>query len=147
MSNELRDLYQQVIIDHGRRPRNFTSMDNATRVKEGFNPLCGDRVTIFIHDKENYIKDISFQGCGCAISMASASLMTEFLKGKTLAEARIIFDEFHDMIITGVEKSTLGKLGVLKGVAEYPARVKCASLAWHALSSAIDNDPNPVTTE
>lgn len=147
MSNELRDLYQEVIIDHGRHPRNFFILANATQIKEGFNPLCGDRITIYIHEDQQQISDISFQGCGCAISMASASLMTEYLKGKSIAQAKIIFQHFHDMIMKGNKDADLGKLLVLSGVAEYPARVKCATLAWHSLLAAIENDPNPITTE
>ncbi len=137
--SDLRELYQELIIDHGRHPRNFKCMDNATVSKEGFNPLCGDRLTLFLKIENNIITDACFQGSGCAISMASSSLMTESLKGKTITEAKKIFDAFHAMVINKDESNMtlLGKLAVLKGVCEYPARVKCATLAWHTMIEAI----------
>lgn len=147
MRDELRELYQEVIIDHGRRPRNFQTLQNAHYMKQGFNPLCGDQVTVYICENQQIITDISFQGNGCAISMASASLMTENLKGKTIENAKIIFQDFHAMIMNAEKNPQLGKLLVLSGVTEYPARVKCATLAWHVLLAALKKDPNPITTE
>lgn len=146
----LRELYQSLILDHGRRPRNFLPLPDADKVKEGFNPLCGDRLTLYLNLKESVATDITFQGCGCAISVASASLMTECLKGKTLDEIKIIFQKFHEMVTQqeqGKDFSELGKLEVLKGVVEFPARVKCATLAWHTLIAALDNNPLPISTE
>jgi nitrogen fixation NifU-like protein len=146
----LRELYQEVIIDHGRHPRNFGALPNANHTKEGFNPLCGDRLTLYIVEQNNVIEKIHFEGSGCAISVASASLMTEVLKNKTRAEAEVIFADFHQLIMHGHDKELedrLGKLAVLAGVAEYPARVKCATLAWHTLKAAIADDPQPVSTE
>lgn len=149
--SDLRELYQSLILDHGRRPRNFKELPYATHIKEGFNPLCGDRLTLFINIENEHIREIAFQGCGCAISMASSSLMTEALKGKQISEAKKIFQLFHDMIMQGDEQQhtseILGKLTVLKGVAEFPARVKCATLAWHTLVAALENSSDPVTTE
>lgn len=137
--NDLRELYQELIIDHGRHPRNFKSIGDATAVKEGFNPLCGDRLTLFLKTQNDKIIDASFQGSGCAISMASSSLMTEALKGKTIVETQKIFDAFHLLVTTGTESNIhlLGKLTVLKGVCEYPSRVKCATLVWHTMMEAI----------
>jgi nitrogen fixation NifU-like protein len=137
-SSELQDLYQEVILDHNKRPRNFRAMDNA-RQAEGFNPLCGDRVTIYLRVEDGRIADASFQGQGCAISKASASLMTEIVKGKTLAEAETLFERFHAMITRSPDEPVdeLGKLSVLAGVRQFPARVKCASLPWHTLRSAV----------
>ncbi|MCX7120990.1 MAG: SUF system NifU family Fe-S cluster assembly protein [Gammaproteobacteria bacterium] len=139
--SDLRELYQELIVDHGRDPRNFKAMDNATVHKVGFNPLCGDRLTLFLKMENNKIVDASFQGAGCAISISSASLMTEALKGKTRDEAKNIFDAFHLLVTTGDESqiNLLGKLAVLKGVCEYPARVKCATLAWQTMLEAIDS--------
>src|SRR3990167_8053473 len=137
--SDLRELYQELIVDHGRHPRNFKVMDDASVSKEGFNPLCGDRLTLFLKMQNDKIIDASFQGSGCAISMASASLMTESLKGKTIAEAKNIFDAFHLLVTSGTESNMhlLGKLAVLKGVCEYPSRVKCATLAWHTMMGAL----------
>ncbi len=141
--SDLRELYQEVIIDHGRHPRNAGVLPDANHVEEGFNPLCGDRLTLYIMEENNVIKDIKFEGSGCAISMASASLMTEALKGKTLDEVKNIFTDFHDLV-TGVNpegvEETLGKLAVLGGVAEYPMRVKCATLCWHTALSALQTE-------
>lgn len=148
--SELRELYQSLIIDHGRHPRNFCVLNSASHIKEGFNPLCGDKLTLFLQLENDVIVNISFQGNGCAISMASASLMTEALKGKNKKEACEIFSHFHEMVTNhGDEKdfSCLGKLAVLKGVAEFPARIKCATLSWHTLIAAMENNPNPVSTE
>lgn len=141
MTASLRELYQELIIDHGRHPRNFSCMDCASHSKEGFNPLCGDRLTLFLRIENDVIAEASFQGAGCAISMASASLMTESLKGKTIAQARQLFTAFHEMAMSqgNVQTELLGKLAVLQGVCEYPSRVKCATLAWHTLIDAIEN--------
>ena len=150
MSDNLQELYHELIIDHGRKPRNFAAMPDANCIKEGFNPLCGDKITLYLDKKEEMINRVSFQGSGCAISMASASLLTEALKGKTLEQARALFNDFHAMLMhadSQQDYNGLGKLAVLSGVGEYPARVKCATLAWHTLIAAIENNLNPVTTE
>ena len=148
---ELRDLYQEVILDHNRRPHNFRTIEDATRRQEGFNPLCGDRLTLYVKLDGDVIRDVAFQGSGCAISKASASLMTDALKGKTVEEARELFERFHNMVTSAPESPTpdLGKLAVLAGVREYPTRVKCASLAWHTLRAAVagHEDQQPVSTE
>lgn len=145
----INDLYQEVIIDHNRNPRNFFAMDTATQKAEGFNPLCGDRLTLFLEVEDGYIKQASFVGKGCAISTASASLMTEMLKGKAIDEAKKLFETFHNMVTEKECDSLKGiaKLEVLAGVKAYPARVKCATLAWHTLMSALDNQSQPATTE
>lgn len=147
--SDIRELYQSLILDHGLRPRNFKEMQDSTCIKEGFNPLCGDRLTLFLKLAEERIVDLSFQGCGCAISMASSSLMTEFLQGKTTLEARKIFTDFHRMVTQpeNVDEDHLEKLLALRGVSEFPARVKCATLAWHTLIAALDNNPEIVSTE
>lgn len=150
MFDDLRDLYQEVIFDHNRNPRNFRVMENADREVEGFNPLCGDRLTLFLKMEGDKIIDASFQGSGCAISTASVSLMTEIVKGKTEAEADALFQQFHEMT-TGKEDEldleAIGKLAVLAGVREYPARVKCATLAWHTLDAALKNEAQSISTE
>ena len=148
--SELTDLYQEVILDHNRRPRNFRTIDGATRKQEGYNPLCGDRLTLYVTLEDDVIKDVAFQGVGCAISKASASLMTDALKGKTVGEARAMFDRFHDMVTSppDLPAPDLGKLSVLAGVREFPTRVKCASLPWHTLKAAVsDEAAGPVSTE
>jgi nitrogen fixation NifU-like protein len=149
--SDLRELYQEVIIDHGRHPRNFGAFAEANHHKEGFNPLCGDKIILHVSESQGVVEKIMFEGAGCAISMASASLMTEVLKGKTIQEAEIIFSAFHELVTKGVLaeelKEKLGKLVILSGVAEFPVRVKCATLAWHTLHAALHNDPNKVTTE
>lgn len=150
MMSQLNELYQEVILDHNRRPRNFRVIDPATRTQEGYNPLCGDRLTLYVTVDNGVMKDVAFQGSGCAISKASASLMTEALKGKTVGEARALFDRFHAMITTPPDQPVedMGKLSVLAGVREFPTRVKCASLAWHTLKAAVvDEHDGPVTTE
>jgi len=147
MSAELQDLYQEVILDHNKRPRNFRVIDEARRA-EGFNPLCGDRLTVYLKIHDGRIQDASFQGSGCAISKASASLMTESLKGKTREEAMRLVDKFHDLLTTDTPASRdLGKLVVFCGVRDYPARVKCATLAWHTLKSALTESAETVSTE
>lgn len=148
--SELNELYQEVILDHNRRPRNFRVIDPASRQQEGYNPLCGDRLTLYVTVQDGVIADVAFQGSGCAISKASASLMTEALKGKTVGEARALFDRFHAMITSSPDTPVddLGKLAVLAGVREFPTRVKCASLAWHTLKAAVvDEADGPVSTE
>ena len=147
----LGDLYQQVILDHNKKPRNFRVIDDATRMGEGYNPLCGDQLTLYVKlTPEGVIEDVAFVGTGCAISKASASLMTTNVKGKTLAEAELLFDEFH-RLVTGqldvdASEHHLGRLAVFKGVSEFPARVKCASLAWHTLKGALEGEAR-VSTE
>ncbi len=146
---DLKDLYQEVIVDHNKNPRNFGKLESANKTLEGFNPLCGDKLTLYLKTNGDMIEDISFDGSGCAISVASASLMTEIMKGKTVAEAEALFDKFHHLITTHDELdiAELGKLAALAGVREYPARVKCATLCWHTLNSALHGDETPVTTE
>jgi len=146
---DIKDLYQEVIVDHNRSPRNFGKLDDADKTLEGFNPLCGDKLTLYLKTDGNTIDDISFDGSGCAISVASASLMTDAMKGKTLQEADDLFNDFHDLITTDKEADLeeLGKLAALAGVKAYPARVKCASLCWHTLHSVIEGSDTPVKTE
>ncbi len=150
MFDQIRDLYQEVVFDHNRNPRNFRVMEDANRKIEGFNPLCGDRITLYVKIDEGLIKDVSFQGAGCAISTASASLMTEIVKGMNEAQAEHLFETFH-RITTGKDEAVnleeLGKLAVLAGVRAYPARVKCATLAWHSLQAALANKETTITTE
>lgn len=145
----MRELYQEMIVDHGKQPRNFGKLDQANHTHAGHNPLCGDRLIIFINEKNGTIEEIKFEGTGCAISMASASLMTERVKGKTLQEFTQLFDAFHQLVTEGetTQEVLLGKLSAFSGVAEFPVRVKCATLAWHTLKAALQNDPNPVSTE
>lgn len=151
MNPETRELYQQVILDHNKTPRNFRKIENATRILEGYNPLCGDRMTLFLMLENDRITDAAFTGSGCAISKASASLMTTQVKGKTTAEATQLFDLFHALLTTkpGEKRETegLGKLAVFSGVCEFPARIKCAILAWHTLEAALKNKSEPVSTE
>ncbi|MGE0706261.1 MAG: Fe-S cluster assembly sulfur transfer protein SufU [Vicinamibacterales bacterium] len=148
MSVDLHDLYQEVILDHNKRPHNFRTMEDGVKA-EGYNPLCGDRLTVFLKVEDGRIRDASFQGSGCAISKASASLMTDSVKGKTVAEASELFDRFHTMITGAPEDpaADLGKLSVLAGVRQFPVRVKCASLAWHTLHSALEHRDDVVSTE
>ena len=145
---DLKTLYQEVIIDHNRHPRNCHRLADADHVADGFNPLCGDRLTVYLKLQDGVIADAAFEGEGCAISVASASLMTEHLKGKTESEARTIFDRFRALVM-GEEEAGAGldKLVVLAGVKEFPARVKCATLAWHTLTAALKGRREPVTTE
>ncbi|MCX6898432.1 MAG: SUF system NifU family Fe-S cluster assembly protein [Verrucomicrobia bacterium] len=148
MFEDLNDLYQQVILDHSRSPRNFKKLDGANRVAHGHNPLCGDRITVYLHLDGDVISDISFEGSGCAISKASASVMTTTLKGKTIAEAQKMFAQFRQLVTTDKpDGEDIGKLAVFAGVHKFPARVKCAILAWHALVSALEGRPCMVTTE
>jgi nitrogen fixation NifU-like protein len=147
--SDLSDLYQEVILDHGRNPRNFRLMADATATAEGLNPLCGDHYHVFLRMDGDRVADVSFQGSGCAISKASASLMSQVLKGKSTADAEDLFQRFHRMVVDGdaTQADGLGKLAVLKGVADFPTRVKCASLAWHALHAALHGEQKPATTE
>lgn len=148
--SELEDLYQEMILDHYKRPRNHRQLAAPDRRAEGKNPLCGDHVTIYVDLENDVVKDLSFQGGGCAISTASASMMTEALKGKTVAEAKALFKRFH-ALVTGADDSKagpdLGKLEVFSGVCKYPVRVKCASLAWHTLDAALENRGEVISTE
>lgn len=140
--DNLRDLYQQIIIDHSQHPHNFSLLENPTSCAEGYNPLCGDKITLYLKEKNGLITDICFQGSGCAISTASASLMTDAVKNKTLEEISDLFHEFQKLITTGKTEypEKLGKLAILAGVSEFPMRVKCATLAWHTLKTALVND-------
>ncbi len=145
---ELNELYQEVILEHSKAPRNFRRPATTNHTAEGYNPLCGDRYTVFLDLEGNAIRDIGFQGAGCAISKASASMMTQLVKGKTKAEAEKLFEGFHRMV-TGEAGNgdELGKLAVFAGVRKFPARVKCATLAWHTLQSALDGKQEAVSTE
>lgn len=149
MSMELRELYQEIIIDHNRNPRNHHPMPDATAQANGFNPLCGDKLTVYLKLEDGVIVDVSFVGCGCAISQASASLMTEALVGKTVEEAHQLFERFHTMVTKDDDNQllSLDKLAVLAGVRAYPARVKCATLAWHTLEAALSKSSATVCTE
>ena len=148
---DLRELYQDIILDHGRHPRNFGKLDHPSHFAHGHNPLCGDKVTVYLKLDGDVVRDVSFQGSGCAISTASASMMTESLKGKTRAEAEAIFRRFHELVTgeadAAAETEGLGKLAVFSGVREFPLRVKCATLAWHTLKSALENVEETVSTE
>ena len=151
LMSDLRDLYQDVILEHSKAPRNYRELPAANHKAEGFNPLCGDRFTVYVALEGDAIRDISFQGSGCAISKASASMMTQIVKGKTMAEAEKIFGRFHEMVTghapAGGNESELGKLTVFSGVSEFPVRVKCATLAWHTLHAALEGKQDPVSTE
>jgi len=147
----LRDLYQEVILDHNKSPRNYHRMENPDRKIDGYNPLCGDHFTLFVKLENNKIKDISFDGAGCAISKASASVMSASVKGKTIEEAEELFNKFHKLVRGEIDPmvdiETLGKLAAFTGVSEYPARVKCATLAWHTLHTALTSKDHRVSTE
>ena len=151
--SDLADLYQQTILEHNRRPRNFKKLEPADRSAEGDNPLCGDRATVYVELEGDRVKDVSFKGAGCSISTASASMMTEALKGKTRAEADALFDRFHRLITSDPSRAAenvapeLGKLAAFSGVCEFPVRVKCASLPWHTLRSALEGEAARVSTE
>ena len=148
--SDLRELYQEVILDHNKSPRNFRKLEGANRMAEGYNPLCGDHVTVYLHLEGDVIKDISFQGTGCAIAKASASIMTWHLKGKTKGEALLHFERFHQLVTgnsrTNLDPLEMEELDVFSGVSEFPMRVKCASLAWHALRAALEERDKPVST-
>lgn len=147
MFDDLNDLYQQVILDHCKKPRNFRELPQASCTAQGQNPLCGDQLKLFLLTEGEVVKDISFVGSGCCISKASASLLTESVKGKTKREVKVLFEKVHDMVTTGRQQDDVGKLAVFAGVHKYPARVKCAILAWHAVMAAIEGKAEPVTTE
>lgn len=147
---DLRDLYQEVILEHSKQPRNYRELGDANHKAEGYNPLCGDHFTVYLKMEGDKIQDVSFQGSGCAISKASASMMTQSIKGKTMAEAEKIFERFHQLV-TGAAESNgseeLGKLAVFSGVSEFPVRVKCATLAWHTLHAALQGQQETISTE
>jgi nitrogen fixation NifU-like protein len=149
--DDLRNLYQEVVLDHGRRPRNFGELPDANRTAEGYNPLCGDQIKVFLKLDGDVVKEVRFTGNGCAISKASASMMTGAVKDHTRAEALALFDRVHALVTrgpaSGVDLDSVGKLAVLSGVWEFPARVKCASLAWHTLKSALEGKAEKVSTE
>ncbi len=148
--NDLRDLYQEIILDHGKSPRNFGKPESFTAEADGYNPLCGDKVHIYVTLKDGRVEDVHFEGRGCAISMASASLMTEVLVGKTETEARALFDNFHELVTTEhdlVGDDDFDRLVVLGGVRQYPSRIKCATLAWHTFNNAITGTAEPAKTE
>lgn len=148
--SELSELYQQVILDHNKKPRNFHELETANRKAEGHNPLCGDQLTVYLQFEDGIVKDVSFVGSGCAISKASASMMTQSIKGKTAREAEQLFDEFHKMVTGELEEEAednhLGRLKIFAGVRDYPARVKCASLSWHTMHAALKGEET-VSTE
>ena len=146
---DLRDLYQEVILEHSKAPRNFRELPTANHKAEGYNPLCGDHFTVYLDVDGDSIRDISFQGSGCAISKASASMMTQSLKGKTRDEAEKLFEQFHKLVTSSANGNSgeLGKLAVFSGVSEFPVRVKCATLAWHTLQAALQGRQQPVSTE
>lgn len=147
---DLADLYRDVIVDHNRNPRNFRPIPDADRHAEGFNPLCGDRLTLYVKLDGDTISDVAFQGSGCAISVASASLLTESIKGRSVPDAERLFEAVHDLLTRDdavVDVAAIGKLGALSGVREFPARVKCASLCWHTLDAALHREAAPVSTE
>jgi nitrogen fixation protein NifU and related proteins len=148
--SDLRELYQQVILDHNKSPRNFREMSNPTSRVEGYNPLCGDHYTIFLQVDGDMIRDLSFTGSGCAISKASASVMSSTLKGKSKEDASRLFDTFHKLVTgdtSGLDAADLGRLAAFSGVSEFPARVKCATLAWHTLRTALEGKKDTVSTE
>jgi nitrogen fixation protein NifU and related proteins len=149
--SDLRDLYQDVIIDHHKKPRNFHKLDQANRRADGYNPLCGDKLSVYMQVENGIVKDIGFIGTGCAISTASASMMTEHLKGKPESEARELFKRFHQLVTnhSNIQSDTaeMGELAVFSGVREYPVRVKCATLAWHTMWAALDQSKDAVATE
>jgi nitrogen fixation NifU-like protein len=152
MMQDLKELYQEVILDHNKRPRNFGALPNASHEAEGHNPLCGDQLKVYLETDGEKVIDIHFEGLGCAISKASASLMTEAVRGKSLAEIETLYRKFHDLLTgdpatAGQADEALGKLAVFSGVREFPVRVKCATLAWHTLQAALESQSDPVTTE
>ena len=146
---ELRDLYQEVILEHSKAPRNYKAPASANQTAEGYNPLCGDRFTVYLEMDGETVRDIGFQGSGCAISKASASMMTQAVKGKTKDEVHRLFEQFHDLVTGHAhgDAGELGKLAVFSGVSEYPVRVKCASLAWHTLEAALEGKQEKISTE
>lgn len=151
MMPELRDLYQEVVVDHSKRPRNFRRIEEPSRTAQGYNPLCGDKVNVYVKLQDGRVADVSFEGSGCAISTASASIMTEVVRGKTVKETQALFEGFHRLVTTGDASSKpgvpLGKLAVFANVSEFPVRVKCATLVWHTLRSALEGEGAAVSTE
>jgi nitrogen fixation NifU-like protein len=149
--SSLRELYQELILDHHKKPRNFRKLEHPNRTAEGFNPLCGDRINLYLQVQDGVVRDVGFEGSGCAISTASASMMTSSIKGKTEAEVQALFERFHDMVTghapVSADDEVLGKLAVFSGVREYPVRVKCAVLAWHTLRAALEGRQETVATE
>jgi len=149
--SELRELYQSVILDHNKRPRNFHEPEGANRSADGFNPLCGDKITVYLELEDDVVKDVGFSGSGCAISTASASLMTQSIKGKSVDDVRQLFDGFHELVVgdsgEAADLEKLGKLAVFSGVREFPVRVKCATLAWHTMKSALEGTGEVAKTE
>lgn len=149
--DELRDLYQEMLLDHHKRPRNYGKIDGANRRAQGYNPLCGDKVTVYLLLRDDVIENIAFEGTGCAICTASSSVMTELLKGKTRRDAETLFGTFHDLVTSDpdseVDAKTLGKLAIFAGVREFPLRIKCATLAWHTMRAALTASDQTVTTE
>ena len=151
--SDLRELYQQVILDHNKNPRNFHELPNATRAVDGYNPLCGDRATVYVRLDGDIVTDVTFKGSGCSINTASSSMMTESVKGKSREEVERLFTRFHDLVTASPDQKDrsaapeLGKLAVFSGVSEFPVRVKCASLPWHTLKAALEGDAMPVSTE
>jgi nitrogen fixation NifU-like protein len=148
--SELRELYQEVILDHSKRPRNRRAMENASHYAVGHNPLCGDRATVFLHVEGDVVTDVSFEGSGCSISTASASMMTDAIKGRTVAEAKALFERFHELVTSDPGRAAqvapeLGKLAAFQGVHEFPVRVKCASLAWHTMKAALEGGGKATT--
>ena len=147
--SELSELYQQVILDHNKKPRNFHKLADANRSAEGFNPLCGDHLNVYLRVEDDQVQDVSFEGSGCAISKASASMMTQAVKGKTKTEAETLFDEFHRMAMGELDEendpNNLGKLKIFAGVREFPARVKCATLSWHTMRAALEGEESATT--
>ncbi len=149
--NDLRELYQELILDHSKRPRNFRALPGANRSADGYNPLCGDRATVYLRVEDDVLRDLSFEGSGCSISTASASMMTDALKGKSVTETKALFERFHELVTADPSKAApasaeLGKLAVFAGVHEFPMRVKCASLAWHTMKAALEGG-HQATTE
>ncbi|HIG55950.1 MAG TPA: SUF system NifU family Fe-S cluster assembly protein [Candidatus Latescibacteria bacterium] len=149
--SELRELYQEIILEHNKTPRNFGKIETANRTQEGYNPLCGDHLHVHLHVNGDQIEDISFEGSGCAISKASASLMTAAIKGVPVAEALELFEHFHQMVTAEIDEPVdderLGKMAIFAGVREFPMRVKCATLAWHTMKAAVQDGQDPVSTE
>lgn len=149
--SDLRELYQELILDHSKKPRNFVKLEEANRTAEGNNPLCGDQITVYVQVEDDVVRKVGFQGSGCAISKASASMMTDSVKGKTRAEVETLFERFHEFVAGDVSKAgdptELGKLAVFAGVREFPVRVKCATLAWHTMRAALEGKAETVSTE
>ncbi|MBI3999166.1 MAG: SUF system NifU family Fe-S cluster assembly protein [Candidatus Omnitrophica bacterium] len=151
VSSELRELYQELILEHSKKPRNFHALEHAHHTAEGFNPLCGDKIKLYLEIEGDRVKDVGFQGSGCAISKASASMMTTSIKGKKVSEVQSLFGEFHKMLSgtagAQFDQTKLGKLSVFSGVSEFPVRVKCATLAWHTLRAGLESDGKTISTE